>query len=208
MNEMVSLTGETKSTLIYYVNEGLLPQPQRPKSNVALYEDRCVEMVKLIRYCQKHLYYSITQIKDIIVNGNINFDDNIDVIISSLSSVSIGKKEFSIQKVLNIVGISEEEFQDLKDLELIREDSFYSQKDLEMIELFSKSKNAKKLLKYYAKLAKEIAKFENTIGVNLLEETKGDNTMYQILFDIIFKAKPYIFNNHTLLENKKIHELK
>jgi DNA-binding transcriptional MerR regulator len=55
MNELVRLSGESKSTLIYYLNDGLLPQPQRPKPNVALYDEKCLEIIKFIRYLQNSL---------------------------------------------------------------------------------------------------------------------------------------------------------
>ena len=39
MAELMKKTGETRSTLLYYVKEGLLDEPQKPKANVHLYSD-------------------------------------------------------------------------------------------------------------------------------------------------------------------------
>ncbi len=207
MNELVKRSGESKSTLIYYLNKGLLPQPKRPKPNVALYDEKCIEIVKFIRYFQNSLYYSIGQIKDIIHNDTINFDDGVDMIISSLSAMSIGKKEFSVKDVLKKNQISSEQLQKLQDLELIRKDDFYSQKDIEVIEILIRGEVVQELLKHYVKAAKELAIVENNTGAKLLNEVK-ENNMHQLIFDTVLKVKPYIFNNHTLLENKHIHSEK
>ncbi|CAC9489852.1 hypothetical protein BPUTSESOX_1191 [uncultured Gammaproteobacteria bacterium] len=205
MNALVKLSGESKSTLIYYLNDGLLPQPQRPKPNVALYDEKCLEIIKFIRYLQNSLYYSISQIKEILTDSTIDFDDSIDMIINSLEVVSVGNKEFSIKEVLQKSKISLQELQELQTLQLIRVDDFYSQKDIEIIDILIKSEQALELLKHYVKSAKELAKLENQIGVEILQEQHKSNNTHQIIFDIVLKVKPYIFSHHTLLENKRIH---
>ena len=48
MKELMLATGESKSTILYYVKEGLLPQPQKPKPNVHLYDESAVEILRLI----------------------------------------------------------------------------------------------------------------------------------------------------------------
>jgi DNA-binding transcriptional MerR regulator len=158
MNELVRLSGESKSTLIYYLNDGLLPQPQRPKPNVALYDEKCLEIIKFIRYLQNSLYYSISQIKAILTGSTINFDDSIDMIINSLEVVSVGNKEFSVKEVLQKSKISLQKLQALQTLELIRVDDFYSQKDIEIIDILIKSEQTLELLKHYVKSAKALAK--------------------------------------------------
>lgn len=205
MNELIKRSGENKSTLIYYLNEGLLPQPQRPKPNVALYDEKCVEIVKFIRYFQNSLYYSISQIKGIINNNTINFDDGVDMIINSLSVMSVGNKNFTVKEVLQKTGIKQAQLQKLQDLELVRIDDFYSQKDINIIEILAKSEQTLDLLKSYVKNAKELAKLEHQIGSSLLAEKTNNNNAHQLIFDTVLKVKPYIFNTHTLLENKRIH---
>jgi hypothetical protein len=50
-----------------------------------------------------------------------------------------------------------------------------------------------------------LAKLENKIGVEILQEQQKNSNTHQIIFDTVLKVKPYIFSNHTLLENKRIH---
>jgi DNA-binding transcriptional MerR regulator len=202
MSELVKQSGESKSTLIYYLNKGLLPQPKKPKKNIALYDEKCLEIIKFIRYFQKSLYYSINQIKDIIDKNTINFHNGVDMIISSLSVISIGNKEFSVADVLQKTQISQTQLQAFQALELIRIDDFYSQKDIDIIIILTKSGQTLDLLKYYVKSAKELAKLESQIGSDLLQKISKNNSIHQLIFDTVLKVKPYIFNNHTLLENK------
>ena len=94
MKELMQETGESKSTLLYYVKEGLLPQPQKPKPNVHLYHDNSVKIVKFIKYLQEHFSYSIAQIKEIFASNNFNFDDSFEMIIASLELLSSGKNRY------------------------------------------------------------------------------------------------------------------
>jgi len=88
MKELMEKTGESKSTLLYYIKEGLLPEPQKPKPNLHLYDEKSVKIVRLIKYLQEHLSYSISQIKEIFALNNFNFDDDFELIINSLKIIS------------------------------------------------------------------------------------------------------------------------
>jgi len=46
MKELIAQSGESKSTILYYVKEGLLPQPSKPKPNVHLYDESSVEILR------------------------------------------------------------------------------------------------------------------------------------------------------------------
>lgn len=65
MAELVKRTGVPKSTIIYYVKEGLLPEPERTSPNMAYYDASSVERIKLIKSLQKR-YYPLARIKDFI----------------------------------------------------------------------------------------------------------------------------------------------
>ena len=49
MASLMSETGETRSTLLFYVKEGLLEEPSKPKPNVHLYADDSIQRVRLIK---------------------------------------------------------------------------------------------------------------------------------------------------------------
>ena len=52
MKDVVTATGVPKSTIILYVNNGLLPQPVRTQPNMAYYHPSCVERVAFIKQTQ------------------------------------------------------------------------------------------------------------------------------------------------------------
>jgi DNA-binding transcriptional MerR regulator len=63
MRDLVKATGLPKSTLLFYVAEGLLPQPVRKGRNVALYLPDCVERARLVRQLQIHKRLTLAEIK-------------------------------------------------------------------------------------------------------------------------------------------------
>jgi DNA-binding transcriptional MerR regulator len=190
------------------VNEGLLPQPERPKPNTALYAEKCIKIIKFIRFFQKSLYYSIAQIKEIIKNNTLDFDDSLDMIFTSLDVMSIGEKIFSEAKVLKETQINSQQLQDFKDAGLIRQDDCFSSKDIEMINILKQSTQTQDLLRAYVESAKALAILENQIGARVLSNSSPNNSAYQLMFDTVLKLKPYIFNSHTLAQNKLIHSEK
>ncbi len=98
MKELVEKSGESKSTILYYIKEGLLPQPQKPKPNVHLYDENCIKIIGFIKYLQEHMHYSISQIKEIFSSNNFNYDDNFDLMINSLKLLNSKEKD-EIEKI-------------------------------------------------------------------------------------------------------------
>jgi DNA-binding transcriptional MerR regulator len=203
MNELVKQTGENKSTLLYYVKEGLLPEPEKPKPNVHLYQEKCIDIVKFIRYFQHSLFYSLSQIKEILKDNTINFNNGIDMIINSLDVMAIGKRDFSLQQVLELTQIDKQTLEKYQEVELIRKDEKFSQKDIEIIQLLKQTKATEPLLLSYVAVAKELAILEHEIGSKLLQQKSDSNENHHLIFDTVLKLKPYIFNMHTLLENQR-----
>lgn len=68
MAELVQLTGVPKSTILFYLQEGLLPEPERPKPNVALYDPVCVDLIQYIRGAQEIHRYPVKWIEANIKN--------------------------------------------------------------------------------------------------------------------------------------------
>jgi DNA-binding transcriptional MerR regulator len=66
MKDLVAATGLPKSTILYYLGQGLLPEPEKPRPNVAFYDPRSVDRIKLIRHLQKHHRLSISEIHEVL----------------------------------------------------------------------------------------------------------------------------------------------
>ena len=63
MIELAAATGMPKSTLLYYLSQGLLPKPRKTSPNMAYYDPVCVERVKLIQQMQEHHRLTLSEIK-------------------------------------------------------------------------------------------------------------------------------------------------
>ncbi len=99
MATLVEKSGVSKSTILYYVKEGLLPQPQKPKPNVHLYHDSSISILHFIKYLQEHLHYSIGEIKSIMIDNKIDFQDNSDVIVNYLVAISGENQKKEIKEI-------------------------------------------------------------------------------------------------------------
>ncbi len=99
MATLVEKSGVSKSTILFYVKEGLLPEPQKPKPNVHLYHDSSIAILRFIKYLQEHLHYSITEIKSIMIDNKIDFNDDSDIIVNYLIAMSGKTKEAEISDI-------------------------------------------------------------------------------------------------------------
>jgi DNA-binding transcriptional MerR regulator len=66
MRELERKTGFSRATILFYIKEGLLPEPQKTARNMAYYDYRFVARLKLIRELKDRHNYSLSQIKELI----------------------------------------------------------------------------------------------------------------------------------------------
>ncbi len=207
MKELTDLTGESKSTILYYLKEGLLPQPIKPKPNVALYSESCVNIIKFIKYLQSRFGYSIAEIKHIFANNRFKFDNSFENLIKSINALALhGKESYSKEQFLQKAQISQELLEEFVSKGYIAKNSF-GDKELEIADILKRAKEMGldfALIERYVQSAKELAVLENDAGTKLLEDdSKEHNERYELLFDIILTLKPYIFNTHMVKEHQK-----
>ena len=207
MRDLVEQTGESKSTILYYVKEGLLPKPQKPKPNVHLYDESCINIIKFIKYLQKKFSYSISEIHKIFENNRFDFDNSFESLIQSIELIGTNSdKSYSKEEFLELTGITVQELENFIEAGYLIQ-SHYTDKELEVVKILKRAKEANlnfNLIDAYVKCAKELAILENKIGYNLLkDDTKSHNSRYELLFDLILNLKPYIFNGYTVKEHQK-----
>jgi DNA-binding transcriptional MerR regulator len=70
MNELASATGVPKSTILYYLAQGLLPKPRKTSLNMAYYEPSSVERIRLIQQMQERHRLSLSEIKQCLDDEN------------------------------------------------------------------------------------------------------------------------------------------
>ena len=69
MQELVKATGARKSTILFYLAQGLLPPPIESGPNSAVYDPDCVERIRLIRRLQANHRLTIAEIRDHLAAG-------------------------------------------------------------------------------------------------------------------------------------------
>jgi DNA-binding transcriptional MerR regulator len=66
MKELEAATGVGREAIRYYINEGLLPEPERPKRNVAFYSDEHVTRIRAIKHLQEKRYLPLSVIRNLL----------------------------------------------------------------------------------------------------------------------------------------------
>lgn len=203
-------TGESKSTILFYVKEGLLPEPQKPKPNLHLYDESCINIIKFIKYLQNQFSYSIAQIQAIFKENEFSFSDDFAMMLRSLQlmSGSVDGVWYSDDDFLELSELTQEELNRYLERGLLfRQEQGFSKKELDLVEVFKQAKKLgldEKLFDAYINSARELAKIEYALGSQMLERDKSlNNEHYELLFDAILKLKPYLFNMHTMQEHQK-----
>ena len=215
MKHLMEQTGESKSTILFYVKEGLLPEPEKPKPNLHLYDESCINIIKFIKYLQNHFSYSIAQIQGVFKEKKFTFSDDFSMMLRSLELMSSNPdgKWYSDDDFLELSELTQKELNNyLKRGLLFRQEQGFSTKELKLVEIFKRATALKldtKLFDAYVKSAQELAKIEYALGSDMLEQDKMlNNEHYELLFDTILTLKPYIFNMHTMQEHQKQMEMK
>lgn len=215
MKNLMEQTGESKSTILFYVKEGLLPQPQKPKPNLHLYDESCINIIKFIKYLQNQFSYTIAQIKAIFSENRFSFGDDFSIMLKSLQIMagSPDAKWYSFNDFLKLSGLSQEELERYIERGLIfQQKKGLSSQELKIVNILKRAKELgldEKLFDEYVASAKAIAKIEYRLGAKMLESDESrHNEHYELLFDVILTLKPYLFNMHTMQEHQKQMENK
>jgi DNA-binding transcriptional MerR regulator len=74
MKELEARTGVGRETIRYYIREGLLDEPERPKRNVAVYDESHVRRIALIKRLQHERFLPLAKIKDLLEDGAEELD--------------------------------------------------------------------------------------------------------------------------------------
>lgn len=208
MAELMKRTGETRSTLLYYVKKGLLKEPIKPKPNVHLYADDSIERVRLIKTLQNQLHYTITQIKQVFNDNSFDFDSGVDVLLQKLDLFTgVTERNFKTMKdALEIYDLDKQSIDFyIKEGILEIHDGYFNDSSWKILQILNDLRgysNNSKLLVAYVKAAKELAVLEFNLGRELIDNDKT-NKAQELFLDLVLTLKPYIFNLQTKLEHKK-----
>jgi DNA-binding transcriptional MerR regulator len=208
MAELMKMTGETRSTLLFYVKEGLLQEPSKHKPNVHLYADDSVERVHLIKTLQNQLHYSITQIKQVFDANKFDFESGVENILQKLDMFT-GVKEprfKTLDDAVKVYDLNKKTIEKyIEEGALDINDGYFNDKSWKMLQILSDlqaSTKSKELLLAYVKSAKDLALMEFELGTELVENDET-NQAQELFLDLILSLKPYIFNLQTKNEHSR-----
>lgn len=63
MKKIMEATGLPKSTILFYISQGLLPASEKTSPNMAYYDPSCIERIRLIRQMQERHRLTLPEIK-------------------------------------------------------------------------------------------------------------------------------------------------
>jgi len=207
ISQLVALTGVPKSTILYYIKEGMLPEARKLKPNVHRYNDEHIERLKYIRYMQEKIGSTNEQIKAALGNANRSLSSSLTMIeplMSTLShltpdAVHYGKAEFVAAFDLDAAQVDRL----LKaGILLPTGENDFTQKEAAIVKLadaFERVGVAPDILRTYAEHARALAVLERQMQQSLCRVRTDDNfsTLWEILFEALFTAKPYLFDRST-----------
>ena len=153
MKELEAATGIGRETIRYYIREGLLPEPVRPKRNVAAYGREHVSRLNLIRRLQHERHLPLSVIKTI-VNSEIvdaptqGFERliGLEVALGPLLAEGRQLSPMRIEDVAKATGISVEDIRAFAESGFIfldeREDGdWLNQRNVRLMELIAEARS-------------------------------------------------------------------
>jgi len=207
ISELVSKTGVPKSTILYYIREGLLPQAQKLKPNVHRYSDEHIELIKYISYMKENFQTSNEHLKNILQNRNQSFSSSSSMItplMNTLSSVSPDDEHYTKEAFTKRFHVDEALLETLLQDEILTPlgENDFTEKEASMVKLVSHYLETGidyDILRQYVFHAKSLSLLEHRMQMQLCDIRNDENfsTLWKIVFETLFTAKAYIFNRQT-----------
>lgn len=207
ISELVAKTNVPKSTILYYIKEGLLPEAKKLKSNVHRYSDEHIELIKYIKYMQQEMGSSIEQIRTMLQHKNQSFSSSFTMLaplMQTLSGIPAGEKHYTKPAFIEHYGFDAAMLEELLQEGLlvpIGEDD-YTEREASIVRLvedFAEVGLDHAVLKRYAYHAKALSELESQIQVQLCDRRNDENfsKLWKVMFETLFNAKQYLFSRYT-----------
>ncbi len=207
ISEVVKKTKIPKSTILYYIKEGLLPEAKKIKSNVHRYNNEHIERIQYINYMKEHFGSSNEQLKDILNNKDQSFASSSSMItplMNTLTAIPSDTKHYTKEAFIKAYNVDEALLERLiKDEILVPiQENDFTKKEASIIQLVSYFATVGieyEILKLYVFHAKALSMLEHQMQTQLCDVRNDENfsTLWKIVFETLFNAKAYIFNRHT-----------
>lgn len=207
ISELVAQTDVPKSTILYYIREGLLPEAKKLKSNVHRYNDEHVELIRYIKYMKEEIGSTNEQIKSALQNKNQSLSSSfsmIEPLMNTLSSIPADAVHYTKEQFIQKYHVELEFLNRLLDdgiLVPISENDF-TDKEASIIKLVTSFHTVGvdyTIIKAYVEHAKAMSELECQMQSQLCGARDDQNfsTLWKIMFETLFNAKDYLFKRYT-----------
>lgn len=175
MKELAEATGLPKSTLLFYVEQGLLPQPEKTSPNMAYYPPECVERAALIKQLQENQRLPLAKIKAVL-EANERGEDIAPLLL--LNQTIFGEQQeklMTLEEFCAQSGFSPEVVAELEKAQLLLplSEQGYDSQDLAMAQVLA-ARAAQGLTpedaSFYPRLANELVDQEMAVRHRLTHE--------------------------------------
>ncbi len=207
ISELVKKTNVPKSTILYYIREGLLPEAKKLKSNVHRYNDEHIELINYILYMKEQIGSSNEQIRYALQNKNQSLSSSfkmLEPLMNTLSAVPSNAAHYTKETFIKTYSMDKTLVEQLlEDKILLPLDSDdFTEKEASIVKLvmhFQAVGVDYEILKAYVEHARALSKLEHQMQLQLCSSRSNENfpTLWKIMFETLFNAKEYIFNRHT-----------
>jgi DNA-binding transcriptional MerR regulator len=208
MQDLVAATGVPKSTILHYLNEGLLPAPVKTSRNMAYYSPACVERLTFIKVMQSKYRLSLALIKKYLQEGKAG--PEIEPLLE-LRSFIFGRPDdrelLDLAAFCRATGLTAPEVEEWRQAGLLLplEPERFDAEDLAIGRVLKRSREmgiTPEEASFYARLAREIVDHEMAVrdrlikGLSLednatltLELTRGARALRPYIIDRVFQHR-------------------
>ncbi len=118
MKDLEAATGVGREAIRFYIREGMLPEPERPRRNVAIYSEDHVLRIRAIKRLQSEQFLPLAAIRDLMQQADVRAlaegrGPEIAALLPGMLGESAGSKRQSLQEVARESGLAPEEIEAL-----------------------------------------------------------------------------------------------
>ncbi|MDU2223236.1 MAG: MerR family transcriptional regulator [Haemophilus parainfluenzae] len=200
MNDLVKLSQTPKSTVLYYVKEGLLPEPVKDKPNFHLYGEHCVKLLSFIKYLQSNFNATISQIKALFAHPHFDWNNPYESLIGLLDIIMGAENEvFSVEQLSAEFHLSTQQIEEMVAEGLLNpREGIFTAKERDILAILARCDAAEMdVVKAYLAAAKMLAEKEVNVTLAALANSEQKDEKLKHLFDLLLVLKPYLLNMKT-----------
>ena len=209
MRDLVEKTGVPKSAILYYIREGLLPKPHKPKPNQHVYTEEFVERIQFIKYLQREFGATVEQISSLMNAEDFDFSRRYEYLLKHLHILTAPASpgRYSLEEAAQLVDMDPRQLKkEVQRGALFERDGGFTDKELELAKTISRLQRidgADGLIAAYIKSARSLSRKE----IELLRSNPDmDEEALGALLDAALLLKPYIFNMTLLNSYERIED--